>query len=355
MTAPPKAPSSKWSRHLISIAVALAAFGLLAFVIHRNGGLATIASIIARLGNSWPLLLLPYAINAGSTIMAYRSCLPGRGRDVPFMVLVQIERSGSALNAFLPLGDSSGNIIKIALLRHWYTSDQIVAAGVWSSLATGVGNGIAAIGPLIVYAMGILPGESVAVLSGLCLLMTVPAVTILVLVRRGLMVRAASALTRLPIRRLRARKDTIVEWARGLEHHVASAVSTRFGDFLRVVGWRACYQFVRVCEIWLVITLLDLPGGIGAALAYNAMSRVVQQVFTFVPGRMGVVEGFSAVLSSALGWPASAGVGLSLTLRFNFFVNLFVSGSALSGTHALSLKYPPRDADELRAARTASP
>jgi hypothetical protein len=327
---------------------------LLAFVIHRNGGIETIAGVVARLGQRWPLLLVPYGFLALATIMAYRSCLPGRGRAVPFLVLVQIERSGSALNAFLPLGDSSGNIIKVALLRHWYTSDEIVAAGAWSSLATGVGNALAALGPMLAYAMGVLPLPYAALLSGICVAMTIPAATVMILVKRGLAAKAASLVTRAPFAAVQKREDAILAWAESLDHHVAGAVSHRVRDFLHVVFWRAVYQVVRIGELWLVITLLGLAGGLGAALAYNAMSRAVQQTLTFVPGRVGVVEGLAAQLAKAFAWPSAAGVALALTLRFTYLVNLVISSTALSGAHALASKYPPRSAAELRAARSPS-
>lgn len=347
-------PASTSSRkRLISIAAALAAFALLGFVIHRNGGVATIAGVVGRLGYRWPLLLVPYGFTALATIMAYRSCLPRRGRDVPFPVLVQIERSGSALNAFLPLGDSSGTIIKVALLRHWFTSDEIIAAQAWSSLATGIGNGLAGIGALLAYAIGALPLAYALPLAGISFAMMLPSITAMFLVRRGLAVKAATGLSRLPIDALRRRREGLLEWARNLDRNVASAVGSRARDFLHVFGWRTFYQAVRIGELWLVITLLHLPGGVGAALAYNAMSRAVQQLFSFVPGRMGVVEGLAAMLSKALSWESSAGVAMSLTLRFTYFVNLFLAGSALSGSHALSVKYPPRSADELRAERLA--
>jgi hypothetical protein len=346
----PSPPSTK--KRLASLALAIAAFSLLAYVVHRNGGIETIAGVVARLGQRWPLLLVPYGFMAFATIMAYRSCLPGRGRAVPFLVLVQIERSGTALNAFLPLGDSSGNIIKVALLRHWYTSAEIVAAGAWSNLAAGVGNALAAAGPMIAYAMGVLPLPYAALLSGICVAMTIPAATVMILVKRGLAVKAASLVTRAPFATVQKRKDAILAWAASLDHHVASAMSHRFRDFLHLIFWRTVYQVVRVGELWLVITLLELPGGLGAALAYNAMSRMVQQTLTFVPGRVGVIEGLAARLAKGFAWPAAAGVAFALTLRFAYVVNLVIASTALSGAHALASKYPPRSEAELRAARS---
>lgn len=338
----------------VSIVVALASFALLAWVIADNGGVATIVAVVERLKWTWPLLILPTTVSALVVVLNYRACLPDRGRDVPFSTLVQIERSGNALNSFLPLGDSSGNIIKVALLRHWYSSEQIVAAGVWSSMGTGVGNAFAAIGPLVAAFAGAISWSVAGPLAALSVVMAIPSAIVLVLVRHGLAARVARLLARIPFRAVTKRRDAILAWARNLDRHVASAVTDRRRDFVNVVFWKAVYQVVRVGHLWLIIALLDLRGGLFAALAYNAMSRGVQQLLPFIPGRMGVIEAFSATLFRAMGWPATQGVEMALVLRFNFVVNLLFSGSALSGSHALSRRFPPRTVEEIESARTAS-
>ena len=337
----------------ISTAVGIVMIGVLVWVIAENGGVATVQGVITRLRYTWPILVLPTALSALVVVFNYRACLPNRGRDVPFMTLVQIERSGNALNAFLPLGDSSGNIIKVALLRHWYTSDQIVAAAVWSSMGTGVGNAFASIGPLVAGFAGALPWTVAGPLAALSIVMAIPATLILVLVRHGLAARVAWLLGRIPFRFIRKRRDGILAWAKNLDHHVASAVRERRRDFANLIFWKATYQTIYIGHLYLIIELLGLSGGIYAALAYNAMNRGVQQLLPFIPGRMGVAEAFSATLFRSMGWPAADGVSMALVLRFTFFVNLLFSGSALSGSAALARRYPPRTASQIEAARSA--
>lgn len=345
-------PKLRWDP--FSVVVGVVMIGVLLWVIKSNGGIATVEAVVTRLRFTWPLLVLPTAVSALVVVFNYRACLPDRGRAVPFMTLVQIERSGNALNAFLPLGDSSGNIIKVALLRHWYTSDQIVAAAVWSSMGTGVGNALAAIGPLVAGFAGALPWKVAGPLAALSIVMAIPATLILVLVRHGLAVRVAWLLGKIPFRFIRKRRDGILAWARNLDLHVASAVRERRRDFAHLILWKATYQAVYIGHLYLIIELLGLSGGIYAALAYNAMNRGVQQLLPFIPGRMGVTEAFSATLFRAMGWPAADGVSMALVLRFTFFVNLLFSGSALSGSAALARRFPPRTAAQIEAERSAT-
>ncbi len=349
----PKAQPARISPRakLVSTAFAVLAFTWLGWVVHRNGGLATVVGVVERLKWTWPLLLVPYGMLALVVVLTYRACLPNRGREVPFRTLVQIERSGSALNAFLPLGDSSGNIAKVALLRHWYTSEQIVAAGIWNSLGTGIGNAFAALGPAIGGILGVLPPWLAISIAGVNLAMALPASLVLLLVHKGLAARVAKLIGRFPFGFVVRRKARILAWAERLDLHVESAVHVRRADFRNVVFWKVVYQVVRVSHIWMIIELLGLRGGLIAALTYNAMSRTVQQLFVFVPGRMGVTEALSASLFSAIGWPAADGVAMALVLRFNYVINVVFSGTALSGSHALAQKYPPRTAAELEAAR----
>lgn len=345
------AAGGRHDRARSGLAVVLAG-ALFAWVVHRNGGLDTVHSVISRLGERWLLLVPPTAVAALAILLTYRACLPRGGRDVPFLALLQVERAGNALNAVLPFGDSSSNLLKFALLRHWYTSDEIVAAGVWSSVGTGLTNVVAGLGPLAAAAAGVIPWSVGGPLAALCAVMTVPSITVLALVRAGLADRVSRLLLRLPSRFLAAREDRVRAWAKRLDRHLADATTRRKGEFLAMLGWKVGYQIVRVAQLFCVIVLLDLPGGLAAAVTYNAMGRAIQQGLPFVPGRLGVTEGLTASLFSAVGWPPEEGLALALTLRFVFFVNLAFSATALSGSDAIRAKYPARSREELRAARS---
>jgi hypothetical protein len=350
---PPQKPTSAWKRAL-SFAATPTAIGLLGWVIYRHGGVEVVTHVIESASTTWPLLLLPYLVGVSVTILAYRTCLPGRGRDVPLPVLVLIERSGSALNSMLPLGDSSGNLIKVALLRHWYSSEQIVAAGAWGALATGLCNCLAGAGPLVAYALGYLDGPVALIVAAAGMVASIPAFTLVSMLRTGLSTRAAKLLTLLPARFVTQRRAPILAWASRLDRHLAAAVGERRADFRRLVCLRVLWHCARITEIWTAVELIGAPGGIVTALLFHATNRSVTQIFAFIPGRLGILELVTAGVFGAVGLGPTTGVEIALMLRFAYFLNLALSTIALTNAQAVARRYPARLPEELRGLDLAS-
>lgn len=321
-------------------------FALLAWVIHSHGGLDLIQRIVALVGWQWPLLLLPVTIIGLLTILAYRTALPGRGKAVPLWPLIQVERSGTALNTILPFGNHSSHIIKIGLLRHWYSSEEIASAGVWCVAATGASNIYAAIGPLVCLAVGFGEPGVVLILAAISIAMAVPMLTALMLVGKGLSARVTRVITLVPLKVLARRKDRMLAWAERLDTHVASATGERRADFAVLMCYRFLSQVVRVGEIWLAIEILQLPGGLLAALLYHALNRAVLHLLIFVPGRIGVMEAISQEVFEILGFSGEAGLQIALVLRLRFLMKLVIGYTAMASLPGIAEKYPANRRDE---------
>jgi hypothetical protein len=322
------------------------AFALLVWVIHRHGGVDVIVQVHERVGWNWPLLVIPVSVIAVLTILAYRVALPGRGKEVPLWPLIQIERSGTALNSVLPLGNNSSHIVKIGLLRHWYSTEEIASAGVWCAVASGASNVYTLIGPLVCLAVGFGEPGVVLIFAAASLVMSLPMVGVLLLVGKGLSARVTRVLTLVPLGFVQARKEKMIAWAQRLDKHVAAATAERRADFALLMFYRFSSQAVRVGEIWLAVELLKLPGGIYTALLYNALNRAVLQLFVFIPGRIGVMEFASAEGFAALGLSDQAGLELALVLRFRFFVKVAIGYTALASLPGIAEKYPPPTAQD---------
>jgi hypothetical protein len=331
-----------WLRRLIP----LLAFALLAWVLHKHGGVQTVIDVVEQVGWNWPWLIMPVTIIGFITIVAYRVALPNRGREVPIWPLVQIERAGTALNSLLPFGNNSSHIIKIGLLRRWYSSEEIASAGVWCAVASGASNFYTAIGPLVCLAIGVGEPKVVALLLLGSIVMALPMTLVLAFVGKGLSIRVARLIALVPLRFVRNRQQNIIAWAERLDKHVATARTSRKADFAWLMFYRLLSQTVRVGEIWLAIELLNLPGGLWAALLYNAVNRAVLQIFVVVPGRIGIMEGTSALAFEALGYGGEAGLALALALRFRWVAKVVVGFTALSSMPALAEKYPPPPNEE---------
>ena len=72
---------------------------------------------------------------------------------------------------------------------------------------------------------------------------------------------------------------------------------------------------VLIGEAYLMLGTLDGRATIKTALVFEAVTKIVNTVGVIVPGRLGIAEGGSALLSGALGFTASHGLSLALMRR----------------------------------------
>lgn len=348
---PAKRTPPRWGK----LVFALLGIGLFVWVLVAKDGAKIVADVVERLGYRWPLLLVPFAANAIITGLAYRSALPGRGRAVPWRVLIHAERSGAVLTSLLPLGNAGGNIAKLVLLRHWFLSEELVAAGAWGAIATGLCHALAAVGPLFAIAADAAPIPAAAlVLAAGNVVMSMPALLVLSSVRHGLSQRVARLLALVPARLFGKRRERISAWANRLDRHLAAAVGERRGDFAVQIAYKAAAQAVRIAEIWLAVELIGLPGGLATAVLYNSLSRTMTLLWSFVPGQLGVLEMSSMVGFASLGFAPEMGLSLALVLRFRYVVNMALSATALGTSAKLLREYPTLPDREILARRNAS-
>jgi hypothetical protein len=68
-------------------------------------------------------------------------------------------------------------------------------------------------------------------------------------------------------------------------------------------------------EIFVILETLGLRAGVGAPFIIEGAIKSIAGLFFFVPGQLGVAEGFYAILLPVLGLPAAAGVTISLVRR----------------------------------------
>ncbi|MCH2110094.1 MAG: lysylphosphatidylglycerol synthase domain-containing protein, partial [Polyangiaceae bacterium] len=250
------------------------------------------------------------------------------------------ERASVALNSLLPLGNHGGQIIKLTALRHWYRSDQIVTAGVWTMVATGLCNNFTALGVLVAFFLGFGELWVVAFLALTAIILSVPSLFILFNLKRGLVRRATAILTKLPASFVKNRRKKILAWASKIDSNLGEALGSRAPDFRRLLALKILAQTIRILEIWMVIELLHVPGGLLTALVYNAMFRAVTQIVSFVPGKLGVMEIASAATFAALGFTSEMGLSVALALRVRFFANQILCYTMLSQVPRVIEKYP---------------
>jgi hypothetical protein len=95
---------------------------------------------------------------------------------------------------------------------------------------------------------------------------------------------------------------------------------TRNSDFLKVVGCETVFHLLGVIETWLTLDLLGFTPTLLSAFTLEATNRAVNMVFSFVPGRVGVEEVSTGLLTGALGLGTTAGVAVAIVRKARVLV-----------------------------------
>ena len=79
-------------------------------------------------------------------------------------------------------------------------------------------------------------------------------------------------------------------------------------------------HFINVVEVCLILALMKLPATMLNGFVIEAVTKVINLIFFFVPTRAGVYESGNALLLQALGMSAAAGVALAIIRKLRAFV-----------------------------------
>jgi hypothetical protein len=109
-----------------------------------------------------------------------------------------------------------------------------------------------------------------------------------------------------------------------LERHNLEFYRQRPRDFALVCLCEAGFHFFGVVEIWLTLHLLGAPVGWLTAFIFEAVNRIINVAFAFVPVKLGVDEAGTGLLAGALGFGSVTGVALAVyrKLRVLFWTAL---------------------------------
>ena len=109
-----------------------------------------------------------------------------------------------------------------------------------------------------------------------------------------------------------------------LERHNLEFYRQRPRDFALVCLCEAGFHFFGVVEIWLTLHLLGAPVSPLTAFIFEAVNRIINVAFTFVPVKLGVDEAGTGLLAGALGFGSVTGVALAVyrKLRVLFWTAL---------------------------------
>lgn len=109
-----------------------------------------------------------------------------------------------------------------------------------------------------------------------------------------------------------------------IETNVFQFYHHRRMDFFALFGISSLVHVVSVCEVFLALKLLGFESFWSTSFIIESLTKVINVIFSFVPGTIGVYEGGNSVILLSLGYTAVVGVALALVRRVAIMFSLFV-------------------------------
>ena len=97
-----------------------------------------------------------------------------------------------------------------------------------------------------------------------------------------------------------------------MEESIHGFYINRSSTFFLVLMLELTAHFINIVEVYLILRFIGVEATLLSAFIVEAMTKVVNFTFFFVPGQVGVFEGSSALMLEVLGPGAAAGVKLAL-------------------------------------------
>ena len=116
------------------------------------------------------------------------------------------------------------------------------------------------------------------------------------------------------------RIETIAYQVRAVEDNLYDFYERRRAAFHFIFWLNIGAHLINVVEVYVILVLLELPANLLLGFLVEAVTKVINLVFFFVPTRAGVYESGHALLLQSLGMTAAAGVALAIIRKLRAVV-----------------------------------
>lgn len=293
----------------------LLGFALLVYVIHRVG-IQPIFDALGRIGLGFFLILFINGLRHVFRTVAMSLSIAPEHRDFNFRHAFSVRLGGEAISFLTFTGPLLGEATKLAMLRRRVPLAHGVPALVVDNLLYNLSVGV-------------------FILSGACVMLgayQLPAV-----VNYVLLVIAVSALLGILAVSFAAHKRVmLLSWMidrmgrfgfhpkvltsrrnqiYSLESKVYDFYTHRPGTFFAMIGINLLAHATSVAEVYFTLRMLGFSANVQASYVIESLTKVINFVFGFVPGTIGVYEGGTEIVLQTLGYAAATGVTLALVRK----------------------------------------
>jgi len=328
---------------LFQLASFLAGLSLFVYVL-RQTGFATLAHHLRTLGWGFMLIIALSAVRNFVRAGSWYVTIEPEERKVNFWRLMNVMLAGEAIKYLTATGPLLGEPAKAAMIRRQipllqgFSSVLIENLIYYLTVFIFMFASLPALVRLVEVPGNIkLAGYILMGLIGVAVALTSFAISH----RSFVLARALEQLSKLVARsRVEPEGDQTAElWSgtdrattkrrriasiaiqiRIVEENLYTFYERRRGAFYLIFTLNMIAHLINVVEVCLILVLLGLPGSLLIGFLIEAVTKVINLVFFFVPTRAGVYESGNALLLQALGMSAAAGVALAIIRKLRAFV-----------------------------------
>lgn len=309
---------------IVSFLVGIALFVYLV----RQSGLTTLADYLRMMGWGFASIVALSAVrNCARAGSWYFAIEPGQ-RDISFWSLMNVMLAGEAIKYLTATGPLLGEPAKVAMVRRKIPLLQGFSSVLIENFIYYLTVFVFMIAGLSVLALvAELPGN--VKLAGYTLAGVITIVVVITWLaihwRWFALARGLEQLARFTAGRRSAgpqprRIELIASQVREVENNLYSFYERRRGAFLLIFSLNVGAHLINVVEVYIILALMKLPATLVIGFLVEAVTKVINLVFFFVPTRAGVYESGNAILLQTLGMSAAAGVALAIIRKLRAFV-----------------------------------
>jgi len=289
------------------LAVGLAVVAWLVWDIGPAAVWESIHTLSWRLGL---LVLFPFCAAIILDTLGWSVLLPGC--RVPWRTLAAARLAGEAVNLLTPTASVGGEPLKAYLVRDRLPIEEGLASVVVDKTTMVIGQAAFLAAGFAVALWALQPSGTVTIAMAALLAVEIVGVGGFALVQiRGGVAGAGRILHRLGVGRAESHQELL----RAVDGRLPRLYRERsarvlVSALLHALGWA-----VGGLEIFVVLTLADIPVSLTTALVVEAVGCAVRFATFMVPGSLGALEGGNVAVFAAFGLPGAAGLSFSLVRR----------------------------------------
>jgi hypothetical protein len=306
----------------LHIASLIAGLALFAYLIKQTG-LDTIWHYLGLMGWGFAFILLLSLLRNFARAASWYFAIEPDDRAIGFWQLMNVMLAGEAIKYLTATGPLLAEPAKAAMVRRevpllkGFSSVVVENMIYYLSVILFMLSGLPVLAGIVA-----LPGKvQVAgyIMAGF-VLASIAIITLAVRRRWYVLARLLESVAGRTASGKRGRLDGAVSKTRAVEEYIYSFYEDRRGAFYLIFALNLSAHFINVIEVYVILALMQLPASLFAGYVVEAVTKVINMAFFFVPARAGVYESGNAIVLDAMGMTAAAGVALAIIRKLRAFV-----------------------------------